>query len=690
MNRSHDALKRRIAGTPEAVRLELDTFEVEIERYRAGRIPDAVFLERRLRFGVYGQRQDGVHMMRSKHPLGLMTAPQLLAMADVAEQFGHGVAHLTTRQDIQTHFIALERTPDFMRVLDEADMTTREACGNVVRNVTAAEFSGVDPDEAFDVTPHGMALASFLLRHPEGQSLGRKFKVHLASGGRRNLSAIHDLGFTARVVDGQRGFELRVGGGLGAVPHAAPVLFDFLPEAEMLPVSQAVLMIFARHGEKQNRARARLKFLVAKWGVEAFREEVERVRATLEGDWTSWLAELDRWEEHPLHAPGPDEVVFGSEEEARWLRTNVVFQRQPGYAAVLIRVPRGDLSPEQLRGLARLMPEVSGEDTLRITHDQGLLLRWVPTDRLSELRDALAALGLDEPGAGGLSDLVTCPGADTCKLGITSPRSAARHALEQVDRLARDPRLEGLRIRVSGCFNGCAQHGIADIGLYGAARTVNGVAAPHYILLLGGGFDGTFGTTISKVPAARVGDAVEAVTGLYLAERAEGESFAGFARRSDRKRFKALVAPLLEIPSVEEAPELYREPGSSEPFAIVRGKGECAGEVVDAADFLLADADARVEAAQEEGQRAAVEAMLLAARALLAADYVMVTEPREIVRGFRQLYYDTGRIFEGTGHFLLAAVEEGPVEGDRLRRLVLEAELFVEEAHSMITKRRTG
>ena len=691
MNRSHPATKRRIAGTVDAVRDELDTFQTEIERYRAGRIPDAVFLERRLRFGVYGQRQDGVHMMRSKHPLGLMTAPQLLAMADVAEEFGHGVAHLTTRQDIQTHFIALERTPEFMRVLDDADMTTREACGNVVRNVTAAEFSGVDPDEAFDVTPHGMALTSFLLRHPEGQSLGRKFKVHLASGGRRNLSTIHDLGFTARIVDGQRGFELRVGGGLGAVPHAAPVLYDFLAEAELLPVSQAILMLFARHGERENRARARLKFLVASWGVERFRAEVEALRAELGDEWADWTPDAERFAEHPLHPPGPDEVVFGSEDEARWLRTNVVFQSQPGYAAVLIRVPRGDLSPSQLRGLARRMPDFSGEDTLRITHDQGLLLRWVPTDRLSALRTALAELGLSEPGAGGLSDLVTCPGADTCKLGITSPRSAARHALDQIDRLARDPRLQRVRIRVSGCFNGCAQHGVADIGLYGAARTVNGVAAPHYILLLGGGFDGTFGTTISKVPAARIGDAVEAVTGLFLAESEPGEAFVDFARRTDRKRFKALVRPLLDLPPLAEAPEFYHEPGSDTRFAIVRGKGECAGEVVDAADFLLADADAQVDLANEDGgQDAARRAMLLAASALLAVEHVNLTEDAEIVQRFKQLYYDTGRIFEGTGHFLLAAVGEGPVEGDRLRRLILEAELFVEEAHSMISKRRSS
>jgi len=466
------------------------------------------------------------------------------------------------------------------------------------------------------------------------------------------------------------------------------VLYDFLAEGELLRVSQAVLMLFARHGEKANRARARLKFLVAKWGIDELRRRVDELLEDIE---VSGPVTEAPFAEHPLHAPGPDEVVFHDQEHGRWLRTNVVFQKQAGYAAVFIRVPRGDLSPEQLRGLARLMPLVSGEDTLRITHDQGLLLRWVPTDRLTQVREGLLALGLGEAGAGGIADLVTCPGADTCKLGITSPRSAARHALDQIDRLARDPRLEDIRIRVSGCFNGCAQHGIADIGLYGAARTVNGIAAPHYILLLGGGFDGTFGTTISKVPAARIGDAVEAVTGLYLAERQGDESFRAFVRRSDRKRFKGLVAPLLDLPAFDEAPELYREPGSEVPFAIVRGKGECAGEVVDAADFLLSDADAKVEAANEAGgQSAAVEAMLLAARALLAADFVMVSEPTEIVQRFKSVYYDTGRIFEGTGHFLLAAVDEGPVDGDRLRRLILEAELFVEEAHSMITKRRSA
>ncbi len=261
-----------IVATPEAA-ASIDSFQSNLGRFLDGKVPDASFLEYRLRHGVYGQRQDGVHMMRSKLPLGLLDPEQLDAFADLTEAYAAGIAHLTTRQDIQVHFVPLSSTPELMRVLARAEMTSREACGNVVRNVCASEVAGVEPGEAFDVTPYGMALAAFLLQHPDGQSLGRKFKVSLAGSfdPRFNLAAIHDLGATAVLRDGQRGFHVRVGGGLGAVPHEAPVLTEFLPVDELLPLAQVLLRLFARHGEKEKRARARLKFLVAQWGIERFR-----------------------------------------------------------------------------------------------------------------------------------------------------------------------------------------------------------------------------------------------------------------------------------------------------------------------------------------------------------------------------------------------------------------------------------
>lgn len=706
--------RRTIAGNAEFVAREIDQLETSIERYRSGQIPDAVFLEGRLRHGIYGQRQDGAHMLRSKLPLGLIGADQLEAFADIAERFGGGVAHLTTRQDIQVHFVELENTPALLRALDWSHMTSREACGNVVRNVTAAEDAGISPTEAFDVTPYGMALAEFLLRHPDGQSLGRKVKVHFAGcpDTRRNLGAFHDLGFTAVVrqdnTTEHRGFRVLVGGGLGAVAYEAQELTEFLPEQELLPFAQAVLRVFAQHGEKKKRARARLKFLVAGWGIDRFREEVDRERNALvaDGRWTRHLDDLPFWDDRPLHGSGEEFPSPCGPDEEVWLRTNTERQRQAGYAAVKIRVPQGDLDPGQLRGLAEVLREHTG-DSLRITVDQALFLRWVPFERLSNVRHALIELGLGKPCAGGLGDTVTCPGADTCKLGITSPRLASRSIVDVLDELSAEPRLENIRIKISGCPNACSQHHVADIGFFGAARTVDGVTSPHYMLLLGGlagGTDGEtlgagFGIPIAKIPAARLGEVVTRLCNAYLEGSRQGEPFGMFARRLGRAHFRRLLEDLTELPSFEEASVLYREPASETEFSVRRGTGECAGAVVDFADLLLADADREADRAAklfaeraETGETVAAAnlAMQLGARSLLSTEHVHPEEPADVEREFRSRFYDKGLIYEGVGHTFLQACGERPeqVTGDRLRRLVVEASLFVEEAHSMLARMR--
>ena len=632
-----------LAGSPQAVHHEIDDFQVSVSRFQDGRIPEAVFLEHRLRFGVYGQRQDGVHMMRSKLPLGLLSPEQLDAFADLTEQYSAGTAHLTTRQDIQVHFIKMETTPEVMRVLASAEMTSREACGNVVRNVCCSVNAGVAPTEAFDVTPYGMALAKYLLRHPDGQELGRKFKITLAStqDPQWNLTHFHDIGATAAVRNGKRGFHLRVGGGLGAVPHEAQVLTEFLPEEELLPVSGAILRIFARHGEKKSRARARLKFLVAAWGIERFAQAVWDERRSLPHDpqWTDFLGDLQLWTDRPTYPPHETQPEASTADESQWLRTNVYSQKQPGYASVKVRVPRGDLRPHQLRGLAKLLRTHVG-DSLRIGEDQSLFIRHVALDRLLAVRQALLALELGEARAGGLGDTVTCPGADTCKLGITSPRSVARQMQPVLDRLAENPRLEKIRIKISGCPNSCSQHQVADIGLFGASKSVSGVASPHFVLLLGGlegGFAaenaislGTgFSATVIKIPAMHVGRAIERLCELYLEEAGQDETWGHFARRLGRQRFQSVLKPLTQIPTYEESPDYFREHGCSELFTIVRGKGECAGEVVTLADMLLARADQASDHAVALSERGAATAEItdatsrafqVAAQALLSLE----------------------------------------------------------------------
>ena len=709
-------LRPSIAGDIATAHAEIDKFEVSLRRFLDGRISEANFLEYRLRQGVYGQRQDNVHMMRSKLPLGLLAPDQLEAFADLTEAYASGVAHLTTRQDIQVHFVPLDKTPDLMRVLADAEMTSREACGNVVRNICAAETAGILLNEPFDVTPYGMALAKFLLRHPDGQSLGRKFKITMAGNfdPAYNLGPIHDIGATAVERDGQRGFHVVVGGGLGAVPHQAQLLSDFLPTEELLPTSLAMLRVFGKHGEKKKRAKARLKFLVAKWGIERFRQEVAAERRRLEDEGqdlgTTLLAEqLDgRWDDSPAFAAGPEFPEAWEETTATWLRTNVLRQRQTGYAAVRVRVPRGDLEPWQLRGLAELLRNHSG-DTMRIAPDQSLLIRFVPFDRLLSLRDGLEALKLAGPRAGGLGDTVTCPGADSCKLGVTSPRSVARHIEPLLDRLAANPRLEGLRVKISGCPNSCAQQQTADIGLFGAARTIEGHAAPHYIMFVGGrpgghvGLDGEpgYGTNVARIPALRVGEAIERLTERYLEDSDASETWSAWTHRVGRKSLQSTVADFLALPGPADASQFYREIGRAEPFRVVRGVGECAGEVVLASDLLLLDADRAVEATvaafdeRQEPERVralALEAMFLAARALLSTQDQNPEADERVVQRFAELFYEPGLIYEGTGAYFLTAVAE-PIDaavGDRLRRLVVESGLFVEEVHAMVSRMNRG
>ncbi len=701
--------RNSIAGDHETAFAEIDDFDASVKRFRRGLVPNSVFLEHRLRHGVYGQKQNGIHMMRSKLPLGLISPDQLDAMADLSEVYGNGNAHLTTRQDIQVYFIELEQTPEVMRILARAQGTFREAGGNVVRNVTAAEVSGIWPGEAFDVTTHGMALARFLLRHPDGQTLGRKMKIHLSSTADPdwNLASIHDIGATAAVRDGRRGFEIRVGGGLGAVPHEAQVLYDFLPETELIPLSHAILRVFARLGEKKKRARARLKFLVAGLGIDRFREIVEEERAILPVNpgWTSFLSEDHPWEDRPLHAAGTRFPTSDEPEVAQWLRTNVYRQRQEGYAAVKVRVPSGDLKPDQLRGLAALLRAHVG-DTARVGVDQSLLIRQVSFDKLLTVHRALAALDLGLPNAGGLGDTVTCPGADTCKLGITSPRSVSRHSQPLLDRLATDPRLQSIRVKISGCPSSCAQHQVADIGFFGATRTINGVSAPQFMLILGGKRGGGgagqklgdgFGTPLLKVPAFRVGDTIEALLQAYLDRGLPGEEFGVFTRRIGRKDLKTLLQPLTALPTPEQAPELYREHGATAAFTVRRGVGECAGEIVDVADMLLADADREAEQAldlfEADGDVAAIvtrsqKAMTSAARALLSLEGLTNPDAFDTVDAFRQRFYDAGRFYEGVGHYYLAGsqLDAADIDADRLRRLVAEAGLFVEEAHTVVGK----
>ena len=704
-----DSIRNDIMGKVELARADIDAFNGQVARYGRGLVPEPVFLENRLRHGVYGQRQEDVHMMRSKQPLGLITPDQLDAMADITEHYSAGIAHLTTRQDIQIHYIKLTETPEVMALFAKASGTFREACGNVVRNITAPPVSGVWPNEVFDVTPHGIALAQFLLKHPDGQGLGRKFKIQISGtdDARWNQSMIHDIGATARVRDGERGFHILVGGGLGAVPHPAKLLYDFIPESELLPLSLAILRVFGEHGEKRKRARARLKFLVAKLGIDEFKRLVEVERSKLPSD-PRWIDEqFNAKDDVALSPPGATWDEPKNADDAHWLRTNVFRQSQDGYATVKVRVLQGDLTPNQLRGIAKIGREISG-DTIRIGVDQSIVIRYVPTDRLLEMRRRLNELDLGTAGAGGLGDTVTCPGADTCKLGITTPRSVARELQPIIEQHKLDPRISTLRIHVSGCPNSCSQRQIADIGLFGASKTVEGVPAPHFVLLLGGVPDGRgpgkrpgdgFGATVLKLPARKVPAAIEFLLGHFLEESDDHESFTNWVHRVGILEFKKLLKPFTLMESPYLKPDLYQEFGKDKPFGVRRGVGECAGDIVEPVDLLLADADERAEAtavAFHEGLaldsivNRARETFQIAAQALLTVDRAHDPNVEDTADRFRNDWYDCGRIPEGVGHTFFPAISENvdDISPDRLRRLVEESGLFVEEVHSIVGKVR--
>ena len=614
---------------PADLATELDVFETEIALKLQGKIEDRVFAETRLRRGAYGQRYDNGQrsdgtatrtlnypdvptkgpntlwdapgMQRIKIPFGGLNATQLEMLADLCEEYSDGIAHITTRQDVQLHFIHIEDTPALMRRLASVGITTREACGNAVRNVTACSIAGVCREQTFDVTPYAKAITYFLLGHPDAQSFGRKFKISF-SGCKENacaLARLHDFGAIAatREVDGKtkRGFELWVGGGLGPVPQQARLFDEFVPEEEILPVSQAIARVFARLGEKKNRNTARLKFLVSKLGIEEFKKLVKAEREILLYDprWTSYLKDVPGYAEEPLKAPSLLQIN-GVQPKGfeQWHANNVYRQRQNGYATVTIALPLGDITATQLRTVADISRTYLKE-TIRSTVEQNLVLRWVSEADLPALYADLNSAALAAPVAGTIVDVSSCPGTDTCKLGIASSRGLAG---ELRMRLASknaelDEAIGSLRIKISGCFNSCGQHHVADLGFYGVSRNKNGYTVPHFQVLLGGMWEqngGSYGLAIGAVPSKRIPETVDRITGRYRAERLQGESFQAFIKRIGKAECKKMLDEFTAVPPHDQDASFYSDWGDPREFSLGDiGVGECAGEVVFPIDFEL-------------------------------------------------------------------------------------------------------
>ena len=565
-----------------ARKADVDLFVERLEAFEAGRITSDDWRSFRLLNGVYGQRQDGVMMIRAKLPGGFVTPAQLEALADVAEVYAGGKGHVTTRQNVQFHFVPMADVEAALRQLAASGITTREACGHSVRNWTCCPFAGVARDEPFDPSPYVEALARHLLRGPYSSSLPRKFKPSVGGccGTDCSQAFINDLGFLARTrtaPDGtaQRGFLMIAGGGLSTLRRSALTVEDFVPESELLEAADAVVRVFHRIGNRHNRAKARLKWAIDKIGPAAFladyRAERERIRA--EGGVPLVLPPQPALP--PRRAPLAQVSTF-EPGYAEWAQHNVRPQKQTGFSSVVIRLVLGDITAAQLRALATLAVSY-GEGEVRTTNEQNLVLRYVPDARLPSLHRELARVGLARKDANTVADVTSCPGASSCKIAVTASRGLGAQLTELLDRR---PDLitaaRGVDIKVSGCPNGCGQHYIAGVGFQGGMRKVAGRPAPQYLVYVGGGIRADradFGRLVSKVPARRAGAALERLLDFYIRE---GASSHVFWTTVPIEQLRALIADLGELSDADAVEDDFIDLGETRAFEVVDGEGECA------------------------------------------------------------------------------------------------------------------
>src|SRR5436190_10696999 len=570
---------------------EFDDFDTEAAKFMRGDIPEDKFIGFRLKQGVYGQRQPDVQMIRVKLPLGGITPEQMEAFAEAIERWAPlRKGHITTRENIQIHHVPLPDAAEFIRLISDAGLSSREGCGNTIRNVTGDPWAGISEGELFDITPYAMAYVRYFVRHPTTQLMPRKVKTAFtATDEDVAMTGMHDIGFIPRVRDGVRGVEIRVGGGTSIMPRIAPTLYEFveLDNGDYLKVAEACWRIFDRQEWlRENRARARIKVLIDKVGIDAFREMVEE---ELEGDWVDErdfdverLKFVDEEEAKASPPPGTYASPNGDRSEFdRFREANVKAQRQAGFSTVEVKVPRGDLTPEQFRGLAAIMREFTG-GYARTTIQQNIVLRWVRDEAVHDVWQRLLALDLGGPGAHQVTDVVSCPGTDSCKLGITSSMGLNQAVEERVHRMGiTDPLTKRIHIKMSGCPNGCSQHHIANIGFYGASIKVGEKTLPAYVAHLGGQYEGgdvMMGKRLKvRLAAKRVPEAVERWIRHYESGRRDCEEFNRFVERVGEHELEEVVRDLsMPVEFSLENMSHFIDWSRSEPFQVIRGEGECA------------------------------------------------------------------------------------------------------------------
>ncbi|WP_339866773.1 nitrite reductase [uncultured Algoriphagus sp.] len=640
------------------VEQDIIDLEKKIALFKEGNIDEEKFRSLRLARGVYGQRQPGVQMIRIKLPYGRVSSNQLRRICKVSDEYSTGRLHITTRQDIQIHYVSLDRTPELWAELERDDVTIREACGNTVRNVTASETAGIDPNEPFDVTPYADAVFKYFLRNPISQEMGRKFKISFSSSDEdTGLSYLHDLGFIpkVKVIDGQevRGFKVMLGGGLGSQPRHADVFSEFVEADQIIPFAEAVIRIFDRHGERAKRMKARMKFLIKDMGVEAFLELVENEKKALPFKFYPIAFEAyDNAQTLPEAPAATVEEELGLAFE-HFKLTNILPQKQKGFVSVGVRVPLGDFYTDQARKLADLVEKYASAE-VRFTLRQNFLIRDVREDLIPYFYKELKEIGLASAGYNSLGDITACPGTDTCNLGIASSTGIAAE-LEKII-LAEYPQYlknQDLVIKISGCMNACGQHNMAHIGFQGMSMKSGKVVIPALQVLLGGGNmgdgNGRFADKVTKIPSKRGPQALRILLDDFETN-ANGQDFLSYYDEKGQIYFYELLKELGDASTV--TPADYVDWGNTEEYKIAVGVGECAGVVLDLVATLLLEAKEKIDIAQkclEEGRWSDsiyhhYAGLINAAKAILLSESVSTNSYANIIKQFDEVFVESGKI----------------------------------------------
>lgn len=640
------------------VEKDIIDLEKKINQFNGGNIDEEKFRSLRLARGIYGQRQPGVQMIRIKLPYGKVTSNQLLRIADVSDEYSRGRLHITTRQDIQIHYVDLERTPELWAQLEKDEVTIREACGNTVRNVTASETAGIDVDEPFDVSPYAQAVFEYFLRNPIGQEMGRKFKVSFsASDADTGLSYMHDLGFIAKEKDGERGFKVMLAGGLGSQPRHADELYSFLPTDKIIPLMEGVIRVFDRYGERKSRAKARMKFLLKDIGLDGFKQLLEEEQTAVPHQ-----TYAINFEDYPkvkiAEVDTPEVIIENQNAFEEWKSTNLVPQKQEGYVAIGIKVLLGDFYTDKARKLARLVQDYAAGE-IRLSLRQNILVPYVKEELVPFFYQELNKLSFAEAGYNKALDITACPGTDTCNLGIASSTGIADE-LERVIKAEYPQYIKNpdVVIKISGCMNACGQHNMAHIGFQGmSVRTKDKLVAPALQVLLGGGNYGDgkarFADKVAKIPSKRGPQALRLILDDFEAN-GNGTSFTDYYEDKGQHYFYDYLKPLTDVDNLTQ--DDFIDWGNEEKYKKEIGIGECAGVIVDLVATLFFESQEKIENAEEaikERKWAAsiyysYQSIVNSAKALLTAEKVKTNTHASIIKDFDRLYVETGKIaFEG-------------------------------------------